>query len=151
MTTPAISPLTTNLSISSKSETHSSQDSENNSTGWKYVTIKEGNIIYTYIVIGKNMKVLIGQSNAPEGDKDKNNTGNKKDGDTGDNADKVNASQQTSSKLANEKASLLTDCRMLGLTGYYQKKLRESMENMENRVLGDNDSKITRIEKTEHC
>ncbi|WP_371362568.1 hypothetical protein SRRS_37000 [Sporomusa rhizae] len=113
----------------------SKQDDSSDSAGFKYVSIREGNIVCTYIVIGKNMKVLIGKSAVDEDKEDK------KDGKTTDDKNGADKSTKTTedkqaalNKKKLEEASFLTDSRMLGLTAYYQKKLREMMRNMESNI-----------------
>lgn len=127
-----VSLMTTNQSVGRQTESQSAQDNNSNSAGWKYVTVQEGDTVYTYIVIGKNMKVLIGESSIHE-DKDKKTASNKKD--AAGNSDQINATvQDTSNKMPNEQINFLADHRMLGLTGDYQKKMREMMKNMEDHI-----------------
>lgn len=134
MIVPGISSMATNSIVRGQTESNSSQAESNNSPGWKYVTVTEGDIIYTYIVIGKNMKVLIGKSSAKENDMDKKNVDDKPE--ANGNSNKLNAKPQKdcSKQLEAEKVSFLSDYRMLGLTGYYQKKIQETMTNMENHI-----------------
>lgn len=129
-----ISSLTASQAVRGQLESNSSQSDNSASAGWKYVTVTEGDTIYTYIVIGKNMKILIGKSSAKEDDTDKKGAGDKNEDST--TSAKPNAGLQTAAatKQTAEKANFLNDCRMLGLTGYYQKKMRETMEIMENQL-----------------
>ncbi len=133
MILPGISSQITNQSVRGQTESNATQSENSNSSGWKYVTVTEGNITYTYIVIGKNMKVLIGTSTVQEEEKNKKNADSNTD--ANGNSSKANAAPQNdNAKLAAEKVSFLSDYRMLGLTGYYQKKMRETMENMEDQL-----------------
>ncbi|SMD16464.1 hypothetical protein [Sporomusa malonica] len=131
MNLSGLSSLSNNLTSCGRTESQLEQDSSGNSQGWKYVTVKVGDTVYTYIVIGKNMKVLIGSTSDDE-DKDKKSAGDKKDA---NHSDKLNeAKQSDDNKLGIEKNNFLMDHRMLGLTGFYQKKLREMMKNMEDQI-----------------
>lgn len=116
----------------------SKQDDSSDSAGFKYVSIREGNIVCTYIVIGKNMKVLIGKSAVAEDKEDKKDgkaTDDKNGADKSTKSTKTTEDKQAAlNKKKLEEASFLTDSRMLGLTAYYQKKLREMMRNMESNI-----------------
>lgn len=117
-----------NQTVLGRTETNSAQGGNSNSAGWKYVTITEGDTAYTYIVIGENMKVLIGKAAVDKDeDKDKKTSADK--------MDKENLAGQNEGNLAkDEKVNFLIDPRMLGLTGFYQKKLREAMKSLEDQV-----------------
>lgn len=148
MILPGISSPTNNQSVRGQAESNATQSENSNSSGWKYITVTEGNVTYTYIVIGKNMKVLIGTSTVKEEDKDKKNADSNTD--ANGNSSKTNAAPQNdSTKQAAEKISFLTDYRMLGLTGYYQKKIRETMENMEDQLGCDKPEPIAINKRTE--
>lgn len=113
----------------------SKQDDSSDSAGFKYVSIREGNIVCTYIVIGKNMKVLIGKSAVDEDKEDKKDGKATDDKNGADKSTKTTEDKQAAlNKKKLEEASFLTDSRMLGLTAYYQKKLREMMRNMESNI-----------------
>lgn len=132
MNVPKVSYFTQNQASYLQSDSLASKQDENdNSAGFKYVTIREGNILYTYIVIGKNMKVLIGKAAVDE-DTDGKAPGDKKGADKLAQANEPN--QAGLNKKALEAAGFLTDTRMLGLTAYYQKKMREMMRNMEDNL-----------------
>jgi hypothetical protein len=139
MSMSGISSLT-NQTMCGRTESHSNKDGHSNSAGWKYVTITEGDTVYTYIVIGENMKILIGKAPAAN-DKDED-----KDKTTAD--DKTNAlGQNASNKMNADQATFLTDTRMLALTGNYQKKLREIMKNLEDHI---GCAKVDEVETQSH-
>lgn len=154
MNLSGVSALASNQSVSGRPESQAAQDGNGSSEGWKYVTVQEGDIIYTYIVIGKNMKVLIGQTSV---NKDKKTDDDKKDaagGDTGTagtgNSDKsTELVQHEARKIEAEKVNFLNDYRMLGLTGYYQKKLRETIRNLEDDIVYDKSDEFALIGKSE--
>ena len=156
MNLSGVSALASNQSVSGRPESQAAQDGNGSSEGWKYVTVQEGDIIYTYIVIGKNMKVLIGQTSVNK-DKNKKTDDDKKDaagGDTGTagtgNSDKsTELVQNEARKIEAEKVNFLNDSRMLGLTGYYQKKLRETIRNLEDDIVYDKPDELTLIGKSE--
>ncbi len=145
---------TNNQTLCGRNESPSSQNGNNNSTGWKYVTVTDGDTVYTYIVIGKNMKVLIGKSTTKQDkDKDKNDdketASNKKD--TVSNSDKTRATEQNNNnKKAAEKNDFLIDERMLALTGYYQKKMRKLVDNLEDKISRNNGDGVDSRAKVEH-
>lgn len=140
MNVPKVSYFAQNQAFNLQNDSSlSEQDESSNSSGFKFQTIKEGNTIYTYIVIGKNMKILIGKAAVAEEKEDE------KDGKTADKKNdtdklaKENEEKQTALKKKSiEEAGFLTDSRMLGLTAYYQKKLREMMRNMETNICVNN-------------
>ncbi|WP_094602844.1 hypothetical protein SPSIL_030760 [Sporomusa silvacetica DSM 10669] len=128
------SSLTNNQIVRGQVESNSTQNGDSNSTGWRYISVKEGDTVYTYIVIGKNMKVLIGKTSTPKDDgKDKKTADDKQDATNNSNTANT-ACQNDSSKIKDEKISFLTDYRMLALTAAYQKKLRETMKNLEANI-----------------
>lgn len=129
----AISSLTASQAVRGKTENSSNQENSSTSAGWKYVTVTEGDIIYTYIVIGKNMKILIGKSATKEKDTDKK-SGDDKNEATATSAKPTTDPQAAATRQAAEKVNFLNDYRMLGLTGYYQKKMRETLEIMESQL-----------------
>ena len=96
------------------------------------------------------MKVLIGESSVHEDkDKDKKAAGNKKD--AAGNSDQATAAvQNDSKKIPDKQVSFLNDHRMLGLTGYHQKKMQEMMQNMEDDVAGDKVGQINANTKAAH-
>ncbi|MDF2570104.1 MAG: hypothetical protein K0R55_1708 [Sporomusa sp.] len=134
MNLPGVSSLPNNSASCGRTEPKSEQDSSDNSQGWKYATVKVGDTVYTYIVIGKNMKVLIGATtDDEEKGKDKKTVSGKNDANT---TDKLNETKYSdSNKIGTDKVDFLMDHRMLGLTGFYQKKLRDMVENMEDQII----------------
>lgn len=146
-----ISSLTASQAVRGQMESSSSQADNSTSAGWKYVTVTEGDTVYTYIVIGKNMKILIGKSAVKEDDKDEKSADGKNKNEATATSTKPNADPQaTANKQAAEKMNFLNDYRMLGLTGYYQKKMRETMENMENQLGSNKVDTITTSPITKH-
>jgi hypothetical protein len=145
-----ISSIMKNQAAYTKSDSQSSQDTDGNDGGWKYLTVRANGKLYTYIVIGKNMRVLIGETTDKEAeDKDKKTASTQNSGgpDQTNGTDKTAASGSSSSdKLAADgqngdgkkeetvKADFLTDTSMLGLTSYYQKKTREMLKTMEENI-----------------
>ncbi|MDT8904003.1 hypothetical protein [Anaeroselena agilis] len=142
--------MTKNQAAYGQSANQSSQDAGGNAGGWKFVTVQSGDIIYTYIVIGKNMKVLVGQTSAKKTDDndpktaaDKNAVAGSQDkpAAAGDSAASVSSAKPTAAKEnggnTKEPAGLdfLGDLRMFALTGYHQQKIRETIKNMEESVV----------------
>lgn len=143
-----ISFMTNNQSVGRKTESQPAQDNNGTSSGWKYVTVQEGDTVYTYIVIGKNMKVLIGESSIQE-DKNKKTESDKKD--AAGNSEQANAAaQNASNKLPDEQINFLADRRMLGLMGDYQQKMREIMRNMEDHIVYDKVDQPHAAAKNDH-
>lgn len=141
MNVSRVSDVVKNQAVGGKTGSQSTQDNNDNSSGWKYVTVKEGDMTYTYIVIGKNMKVLIGTSKADEDqkDKDKDDKGAKAEKGqqvaTG-NTEQVKKSLQNSpQKKTPEQTDFLADFRMIGLTAFHQKKMRETIKKMEDNFV----------------
>lgn len=124
-----------------------SEEPDNGSGGWKYLTVREGGRIYTYLVIGKNMRILIGEKNAEEksGDKDGNAAEGSSDvgGGVAQASDRkaasVNADMSVSSQKGGKEEQeirhdFLLDTSMLGLTAYHQKKMRETIKHLGNSI-----------------
>ena len=107
-----------------------SQNETNSSGGWKYITVQEGDVVYTYIVIGKNMKILIGKTDSKDNDGDKQKQAAKDDKSTAGNTQNPLAAAGTDMK----KPDFLNDLRMFALTGFYQKKCRETLEALEQQI-----------------
>lgn len=155
MNVSGVSDVAKNQAVGGKIGSQSTQGNNGNSSGWKYVTVKEGDITYTYIVIGKNMKVLIGTAKADEDqkDKDKDNKGAKAEKDqkvAAGNTEQVKALLQNAPpKKMPEQTDFIADFRMFGLTAFHQKKMRETIKKMEdNFVYGkiDQPSETTKNE-----
>jgi hypothetical protein len=125
-------------------QNQSSAETDNSDGGWKYITVHEGDRVYTYLVIGKNMKVLIGETSEKKtDDKDKKAADGKNSADGG--TDQANASTgngvsgsadmlavngQYGGKGKGIKSDFLMDTSMLALTGYYQEKMRETIRQL---------------------
>lgn len=125
--------LTKNQIVCGRSERGSMSEDNSSSGGWKYITVVEGDIQYTYIVIGKDMKVLVGTTSVHEDknkDKDKKATGDKEN--SADKSDQLNETGKN--QIEANKVDFLTDPRMLGLTAFYQKKIQQTMQNMEAQI-----------------
>jgi hypothetical protein len=152
MDVSGVAALTKNQATYGQSANQSSQDTGGDAGGWKFVTVQSGDIIYTYIVIGKNMRVLVGQTSAKKNDDndskaaaDKNAVAGSQDNSAaaGDSATSASAAKpaaaQESGGNTKETAGpdFLNDLRMFALTGYYQKKMRETIKNMEESVVTD--------------
>lgn len=130
-------------SMNGMNSNSSTQDTDNSSGGWKYLTVQEGGYTYTYIVIGKNMKVLISQV-AAQGDKDNSADKGKKTEDNKTGNNKVNAennstasnqAEQQDNKVQNVQESQISKkYGMLTLTAYYEKQMREILKEMEEKV-----------------
>jgi len=147
-----VTALTKNQATKGQSANQSSQDTGGNTGGWKYVTVQSGDIIYTYIVIGKNMKVLVGQTSAKKNDDndpktaaDKNTAAGSQDKPAAavDSAAAANSAKPTAAKErgGNTKETagpdFFSDLRMFALTGYYQQKMRETIKNMKENIVTD--------------
>ncbi|WP_156478612.1 hypothetical protein [Anaerosporomusa subterranea] len=131
----------------------SSQDTGDSASGWKYLTVRQGGKVYTYIVIGKNMRILIGEtSDKKTEDKDKKTADGNNDA-AGEVENTNGASNNAVSDSMNglavngqnggrkeeiAKPDFLMDTRMLALTGYYQKKMRETIKNLGETIGSDN-------------
>ena len=151
-----VAALTKNQASYGQSANQSSQDTGGNAGGWKYVTVQSGDIIYTYILIGKNMRGLVGQTSAKKNDDndpntaaDKNATAGSQDKPAaGDSAAAASSAKPTAAKESgsNKKETagpaFLDDLRMFALTGYYQQKMRETIKIMEESVGTD---KVTEV------
>jgi hypothetical protein len=138
--------LTLSKSMNEMNSNSSTQDTDNSSGGWKYLTVQEGGYTYTYIVIGKNMKVLISQ--VAQGDKDQLSSTDKgkksDDNKTGDN--KVNAeNNSTASNQAEQQNNNVQNVQenqiskkygLLTLTAYHEKQMRGILKEMEEKVGG---------------
>lgn len=126
-----------------QSDNQSAQDAGDNNGGWKYLTVRVNGKIYTYIVIGKNMRVLIGETTEKKTDEKDEKTG---DGKKGNTSNQTNGTENTSMAASNKldvdgqnsngkketvKADFLTDTSMLALTGCYQKKMREIIKDLQ--------------------
>lgn len=142
MNVSRVSDVVKNQAVGGKTGSQSTQEDNNgNSSGWKYVTVKEGDMTYTYIVIGKNMKVLIGTSKADEDQKDKDNDNKGAKTEKGQqvatgNTEQVKKSLQNSPpKKTPEQTDFLADFRMIGLTAFHQKKIRETIKKMEDNFV----------------
>jgi len=123
--------LTKNQIVYGRSESGSMSEDNSSSGGWKYITVVEGDIEYTYIVIGKDMKVLVGTTSVHEDkNKDKKATGDKEN--SADKSDQLNETGKN--QMEANKVDFLTDLRMLGLTAFYQKKIQQTMNNMEAQI-----------------
>ncbi|CUH96677.1 hypothetical protein P22_2767 [Propionispora sp. 2/2-37] len=126
-------------------QSQSSAETDSSSGGWKYMTVKEGGRVYTYLVIGKNMRVLIGESSEETDNKDK------KSADGKDNA--AGGAEQANTSAGNDfsgsadsfaingqkekngvKTDFLMDTSMFALTGYYQEKMRETIKQLSNSI-----------------
>lgn len=144
-----VAALTKNQGTYGQSANQSSQDTGGNAGGWKFVTVQSGDIIYTYIVIGKNMRVLVGQTSAKKNDDNdpktaagKNAAAGSQDqpAAAGDSAASASSAKPTAAKESGGKTKetagpdFLGDLRMFALTGYYQQKMRETIKNMEESV-----------------
>jgi len=122
-----------------RSESGSMSKDNSSSGGWKYITVVEGDIEYTYIVIGKDMKILVGTTSVHEDkNKDKDKDTNKDKKATGvkensaDKSDELN--EIGKNKMEANKVDFLTDLRMIGMTAFYQKKIQQTIENMEAHI-----------------
>lgn len=150
-----VSSLTKSQSTYGKQGSQSSQNSDDGAGGWRYLTVREGGKVYTYIVIGKNMRILIGETSDKETtDKDKKTansnsdaTGGVEKAGAGNNAasgsmDALPVSGQNGDKEEKiAKSDFLMDTSMLTLTGYYQNKMRETIKNLGETI--GNDHSIT--------
>ncbi|SDE41954.1 hypothetical protein [Sporomusa acidovorans] len=122
----------------------SSEKTDDNASGWRYLTVREGGRVYTYVVIGKNMRILIGEAPDEGNDqKDKKsadgskNTAAKPDSANASSGNVVSVNTQLSVSGQNSrkeekkvKRDFLTDTSMFALTGYYQKKMRETIDKL---------------------
>lgn len=138
-----VSAVPKNQSIYRQLDNQTAGDTGGSANGWKYLTVREGGKIYTYIVIGKNMRILIGESTEKKTEaKDKKTAdgqkaggpdqmeGNGNNGALASPAQPVAANDSDESTRESVKTSFLTDTTMLALTGYYQKKMRETIKNL---------------------
>lgn len=107
-----------------------SQGNADSSGGWKYITVQEGDVVYTYIVIGKNMKILVGKTDSDDKDGDKQKQAAKDNKSTPGNTQSPLAAAGTDMK----KPDFLNDLRMFALTGSYQKKCRETLQALEQQI-----------------
>lgn len=129
-----------------QSDSQSSQDAGDSNGGWKYLTVRANGKVYTYIVIGKNMRVLIGEATEKKTDEKDEKTG---DGKKGNISNQTNGTENTSMEGSNKldvdgqnsngkketiKADFLTDTSMLALTGCYQKKMREIIKDLQQGI-----------------
>ena len=121
----------------------SSEETDNSSGGWKYLTVRQGGRVYTYLVIGKNMRVLIGETAEKKTDgKDKESTDGKNNADgsaeqASGSAD-ISVNRQSGGKEEKGiRPDFLLDASMLALTGYYQKKMRETIKHLGNSIGSD--------------
>ncbi|MDF2500098.1 MAG: hypothetical protein K0Q77_812 [Anaerosporomusa subterranea] len=148
-----VSAMTKNQATFGKQGSQSSQDTGDSAGGWKYLTVRQGGKVYTYIVIGKNMRILIGETaDKKTDDKDKktadgNNeaaAGAENTNGAGNNAaagsmDRLAVNGQNGGKKEETaKPDFLMDTSMLTLTGYYQKKMRETIKNLGDTIGNDN-------------
>lgn len=133
-----VSAMAGSQAVKGAAEGRASQDDGGSANGWKFVTVQEGDVLCTYIVIGKNMRVLVGTAPVREQGKDKKTA-------TGGGQEAADSQGQTAAgtgqsgdgrKPAEEAVSFLTDKRMLGLTGHHQKKMRETLRKLEEHVTG---------------
>lgn len=116
------------------------------SGGWKFITVQEGDTVYTYVVIGKNMRVLVGKTTVhddQDADKDKKSENSKK-ASSSQAADQNTTEKNTDGQTKENKVDFLTDSRMFALTAVYQKKMRETMKNMVDHV-GMNDRGVEKV------
>ena len=111
-------------------QTSASQDESGSSGGWKYITVQDGNVQYTYIVIGKNMKVLVGKTDIS----DKNDDKQKQTAKDNKTAPETTQSPFAAADTETAKPDFLTDLRMFALTGAYQKKCRETLKALEQQI-----------------
>jgi hypothetical protein len=133
MDVSGVSLLQQNKTVCGRGDNVPAQDGTSDSGGWKFVTVQEGDVEYTYIVIGKNMRVLIGETSVKDKDEDKKSASDKEN--SASKAEKtLHAEKNDSNKVVANKVDFLTDYRMFALTASYQKKIRETMKNMENHI-----------------
>lgn len=133
MDVSGVSSLLRNQTALGRSEDKTAQDGNDSSGGWKYITVQEGDTVYTYIVIGKNMKVLVGKTAAhKEKDDDKKTAGDKNN--SAEQSAVTAQPEKNATEVATNKVDFLTDTRMFALTAIYQKKMRETMKNMEDQI-----------------
>ncbi|MDU2063646.1 MAG: hypothetical protein E6713_02300 [Sporomusaceae bacterium] len=145
-----ISSLTGSQSLENQIQNNSSQDDSSNASGWRYVTIQEGNKICTYIMIGKNMKILVGETAAKDKDDDpqkaaKDRQQTEKTADQSKSTEQATATNQAKSKTkkAEEVVPFLADTRMLGLTALHQQRMWEIMANLGNQTDTDKVAKTS--------
>jgi hypothetical protein len=145
-----ISAMTKTQVAAGKQGSQSSQ-SDDSASGWKYLTVRQGGKIYTYIVIGKNMRILIGETADKKTD-DKDQKTDDKDQKTADANSDATTGVEKANRVSNNAASgmdalaasgqsggkregtanpdFLMDTSMFALTGYYQKKMRETIKDL---------------------
>lgn len=141
----------------------SCEETDNHSGGWKYLTVHEGGRTYTYLVIGKNMKILIGETAEKKtNDKDKKTAEAK--GNVNGEAKQENAAgandvsgstdvpingQGGREEKRELKNDFFTDTAMFAFTGYYQKKMRETVKKLEKTIGNDSPrDTIANVEET---
>lgn len=61
------------------SQNSDSNNSDSDSSGWKYLTVEKDGMVYTYIVIGKDIKVLLSEGPAKDDKTKKSANGQKAD------------------------------------------------------------------------
>lgn len=145
----------TNNQTSYASQGQSASDNSS-SGGWKYLTVKEGGRVYTYLVIGKNMKILIGESADDSEDKDKQSAdSNKKAGQATDPAGAAGSNAAENKTMAvgkpkEQQTDFLRNTEMLALTGYYQAQMRRTMQQVSAAVGNyDDEEKIVAAGQSE--
>ena len=147
-----ISALTQNQANYGNQSQSSATDSSS-SGGWKYLTVKEGGRVYTYLVIGKNMKILIGESSEEKTDKkDKQAADGTKESNQGTGQVGTTASDGSTGgvgKATNgqkeKQVDFLMNTEMLALTGYYQEQMRRTIKQFADSV-GNSSDKVETVE-----
>jgi hypothetical protein len=139
-----VSALTKTQVAVGKQSSQSSPETGDSAGGWKYLTVRQGGKIYTYIVIGKNMRILIGEtSDEKTDDKDQKTADGNSDATTGvEKANRVSnnaasgmdalaaSGQNGGKKEGTANPDFLMDTSMFALTGYYQKKMRATIKDL---------------------
>lgn len=147
-----ISALTQNQA-SYGNQSQSSATDSSSSGGWKYLTVKEGGRVYTYLVIGKNMKILIGESSEEKTDKkdkqaaDGTKEANQETGQAGTTASdgSTGGVGKATNGQKEKQVDFLMNTEMLALTGYYQEQMRRTIKQFADAV-GNSSDKVEVVE-----
>lgn len=141
--------ITLNQPSLGRTDNNSTKNGDSSNQGWKYLSVQVGDTIYTYIVIGKDMRILIGKTTTEDENKqnDKKSNGDNKPAENNNNSPVNTAGQTDNIQIEDKTVSFLSDWRMLGLTAFHQQKLRQMIKNMEDRIVYDNTEHLKSVKK----
>ncbi|MDU4961688.1 MAG: hypothetical protein E6X17_13630 [Sporomusaceae bacterium] len=150
----SLSPLSP-AAVGSRQDRQDSGESGNGAGGWKYLTVRANGKVYTYIVIGKNMKILVGEATEKKKEDPEETAAD-------DHCDETEKTAATASgaagplalaaedrkdkPLPNSRPDFFLDTRMFALTGYYQKKMRQTIKQLGDSLSADRSAAV--ISKT---